>query len=529
MITANSLAYDLSNENETPLAKMDRDIIFKISKGLIPVESSTIDLLLHLSPYVDIDKKININMHQLRAEMHCRKSTFEFALAQALQLGLITLKGNDYFSEIHIVTTGIGGNYTYIPNLKILTSSLFKNYTLNQKRLFLYFLASRPPGLKHAIAIRNLYNNRLHSPGVGVDYFRSYREVVGTIIKMVESGHIGVEITKSIGDQKVNKYFKQNSKDIDTHKEMLKFLEIEESKKGQKWVYKEDDLNLKISVHILHDSKKDIRKVSSSEQEIYNLCEAFEVPIYHLENNEAWRYIIAYKNYLYKQVGLKGISIYRESLANFFRDSAPLIEYYLQIDKVANYFMDFHLLKNCISDIISYAHSMQDKTVSLHGKKLLKENMLNLLKFINKYGSDADLLILQKEITIHDAMLEDLFRSTWLETKNKINAFVNKQYINHVVSRQLELTVEQYKTELVKVIYGNRSKQYSILEDKLEKLTVRIKKSNERLKNLHLITKYMNNLQQIKKASLNGESFIKGSAPSNSANSVATYNWLESK
>ncbi|MCM3317957.1 hypothetical protein M3603_15165 [Rummeliibacillus stabekisii] len=529
MITANTLSYDLSNENETPLAKMDRDIILKISKGLIPVESSTIDFIFHLSPYVDIDKKININMQQLRDEMQCRKSTFEFALAQALQLGLITLKGNDYFSEIHIVTTGVGGNYTYIPNLKILTSPLFKNYTLNQKRLFLYFLASRPPGLKHAVAIRNLYNNSLHNPGVGVDYFRSYREVVGTIIKMVESGHIGVEVTKSVGNEEVKKYFKQYSQSVDTRKEILKFLEIEESKKGQKWVYKEDELNLKISVHILHDSRKDIRKVTSSEQEIYNLCEAFEVPIYHLENHEAWRYIIAYKNYLYNQVGQKGISIYRESLANFFKDSAPLMEYYLQIDKVANYFMDFHLLKNCINDVISYAHALQDKTMSLHEKKLVKENMRNLLVFINKYGSDADLLILEQEIANHDAMLEDLFNSIWLETKNKINAFVNKQYINHVVSRQLELTIDQYKRELLNVIYNNRSKQYTILEDKLEKLAFRIKNSNERLKNLQLITNYMNNLQQIKDASLNGESFIKDAVTSKPANPVASYNWLENK
>lgn len=544
MPISNILDYDLVNEKDTPLAKMDREILLKISKGLIPLESSTLDLLFHLSPYVDIDKKININMDQLCSEMDFRKSTFKFALNQAIQFGLIKLIDNDYYSEFHIVTTGEGGNYTYIPNLKILTTPLFKNYTLNQKRLFLYFLASRPPGLKNVVAIKNLYRNCFHSKDVGVNYFRSYREVVDTIIKMVGNGHICIEATKTVNNQEIKEYFRKSSnKDAETvKKDILNFFEIEETKEGQKgkkWVYKEDKLKLKISAHILHDARNGIRKVVASEQEIYNLCEQFEVPIYHLENAEAWRYIIAYKNELHREVGKKGITLYRESLLNFFKESAPLMQYYLQIDKVANYFMDFHLLKKCMNEIISFAKVVNTETTTTTTENLVKahfkEVMIKLLAFINNHGSDLDLLVLQEELDfVDDKKLEDVFQSTWLDSKNKISAFVSQKYIEHVINRQLELTVDQYKTELLKVVYANRAKQNALLENRLDKLAYRMQDINKRLENRQIIENYMTQLHEIKKASMQGNLYKDVKPIFNQKQSIrplqiCQYNWLDNK
>lgn len=496
-------------KHDISLSKIDRSVIQKIARNQIPIESSTIDLLFHMSPFVDLDMRINISLQQLQDDMNYRTSTFEFALQQALELNLIELRGDYYYSKYHLSTAAKDTDFAYIPNLIILTSSIFKNYTLNQKKLFLYFLSAKIPGTYHSVKIENLYNNYLHDSNSGVHYFRSYRDVINALITMVEFGHIELKVSKS----NVIRVFKLNETNkTSIQNEILDFFEIESIVKGNRksWVSKLNRDKYIIKVRVLKEHVQEIRPLTASKMELYRLADTYDVPLDEVKT-ETIRYITSYKNQLYSLCGNEGISIYRKSLTSYFEEKSALLLSYDSNDKMANFFMDFYLIKNCINTLIIYINKAISVNEYNSQNYLEKIQMQNLLSFVNDRASSSELLLFENELLhlpiVKDCNLELIFDTTWLKTKSKVYEFVSNNYVMNIIPTNINLSLVGYKTILVDITSKNRSKIELVAEELIEHLNTKLVQVQKTETNIKRIHDYMERIRSIQSSSSQGSLF----------------------
>ncbi|MGF9975504.1 hypothetical protein [Viridibacillus arvi] len=516
---------DKNGEKYIKLAKLNKEIFKKLGKNELKIESSILDLLFHISPYVDLDKKINISMEQLKSETTFRNSTFQYALEKAIELNFIEERNGYYYSNYHDITSGDAGKYSYIPNLSLLTSSLFKNYTLNEKRLFLYFLTSKKPSSFHNINLKNLYTNHFNDENVGVRYFKNYRDVLDALIRMVEFGHIELRAEK---DRKVKTTFKVNESNKNQIREkILNYFGVPEKDKQNRkvWLTQKDITKYQVSVKITDDQVSNIQSVNASQLEIMYLLERYGVPSVDIKET-TMRYIIANKNHLFESCGELGLSFYRDSLNEFFANHSDLLSYYDQQDKMANYFVDFYLLKNCENTVKSFINNRNtnSKVVNqLDGQsKLQVEQMRKLLNFINEKASEPDLFLLHNELSTMDNT-EKLLGVSWLNTKNKTNLFIDNNYIEQIVNKKIPLKIDRFNEVLTGVLMTNRRNQKNALEKLIYSFIAKeesIGNANNRSK---LISDYMSSIVHSKDSSLRAQS----DNISSERTKVPFYNWLE--
>lgn len=117
--------------------------VLSFGKGELPISASTMNLMMFVSPYVDLDGRIVLEMDEIRQRLFVQHKTFYHALHQALEHRLLYKRDGFYYSNFHIHTTGDSGKAEYLKLLKVYTSQRFS--TIHSTRSGYSIISFRSP------------------------------------------------------------------------------------------------------------------------------------------------------------------------------------------------------------------------------------------------------------------------------------------------------------------------------------------------------------------------------------------------
>lgn len=429
-------------------AKLQRTAVQQMIRKSTNIESSTIDLLLHISPYVDLDFKVNITLKQLKLLLNMRDVTFDFALKQAIELNFLTW--HDEFTLYSNMHTLVGENeveYVYIKNLKMLTSNNFRELSLNEKRLYLYVLCATQPGYQFKIAARNTYNNSKRTLGVGFEYFNTYREVINAMNKLISKHFIDVSILK-------NNVLNQVNSSAGNVLDNLIHLPAERSRK--KWLSIANKENINFAIRILNSGK--ITSVCASMSEIELLASKFDAANDFIDCTDQFNFIIGYKNTLYQILGNDGLTLYRKQLFKYFSDKSHLLDYYVSKGKFADLFKNYYLDIAVKEVLFEQVKRLEICTNELQRKQIDKQLGI-LVDYLKSSLYKDDLILLNEDIL--QLTRDQLFSKSLSTISSTSEYYILKEYATFLNKSSEALDLSIFKAQYIEKC---REKENNILE-----------------------------------------------------------------
>lgn len=509
----------LPNTYSISTAKLSKVKLAQFGRGDLPVNASTLDLLVYITPFVDLDGMVRLPIEDLRYGLQMREDTFRFALNEAIRFGYLKLSGTTLYSHFHLFTNGSSskGTYEYVPNLPILTDALVRNLSLNAKRLFYYFLTAKMPGTPHSIMMENLYRNKLHISNTGVTYFGTFREAADAVIKLIDSGLLNIEIT---GSHEQHIFLTKKTSSV--REDFYRFFNVSLDNTNQETftrklrTSKERMKRCVLKVTIPKSLVQKSLPVKASETELNLLLKKHHIPtdeVKELTKN----IFISYKNNLYSKLGTLGLTIYRKALSAYLESQQEVFLYNDEKEKAANYFMDFYVLpeiqkiiigladvRNRLTRNTSYKELMSSKIELLcNGYKVQMQKEPVLINYFVSYSSKQQQLLLEEHLNKMgiDYMLWTQQSSGWRTLTENNHTFIKESYIQANLNIN-ELSYKEFHRKLVAFA------EQGILIQK-EKYNLQLKLIREQFGVKNTIQTEIKNVPKI--------------------NAVPFYNWLEIK
>lgn len=457
---------NLPHTNSISTAKLSKVKLAQFGRGDLPVSASTLDLLVYITPFVDLDGMVRLPIEDLRYGLQMREDTFNFALSEAIRFGYLKWSGTTLCSHFHIFTNGSSskGTYEYVPNLPILTDALVRNLSLNAKRLFFYFLTAKMPGTPHSVMMENLYRNKLHTCNTGVNYFGTFREAADAIIKLIESGLINVEVT---GPEEQIIFLTKET--ISIKEDFYRFFNVpfntaeKETRSRKLRTSKERMKRCVLKVTIPKSLVQKSIPVKASETELNLLLKQHQIPadeVKVLTKN----IFISYKNNLYSKLGTLGLTIYRKALSAYLESQQEVFLYNDEKEKAANYFMDFYVLPEIKKIIVgladvthrltrnaSYKELMSSKIECLcNGYKVQIQKESSLINFFVTYSSIQQQLLLDDQLNKIgiNYMVWSQSSPGWGALAENNQTFIKESYIQADLDVN-ELSIKEFHRKLV--------------------------------------------------------------------------------
>jgi len=436
-IIADVLSSDETISLTNPIAKPRRDIIRKFGTGDLLLSPSTIDFMMFLNPYVDKDFRINIDLSFAAKQIiGMQKKTFHLVLNELKENQLIVSKGKETYSRFHVLIDGQETNFEYLKILNAYTSDKVQGYSLRLKRLFYYFVTAQHMEQFKKIHIENLYDNKVHTKDVGVSYFDNFKEVFAALLVLIKDGFIEIRLGATAKD-----IITSESKQIEQRLSSFFKCNLNTKKRKQRTSYT-NSINSVISVRVSNKTFSKIVAVEASKAEFIKLANDKYVCWEDL-NPLTIDYITGYKNDLYNLIGDNGISIYRKALKEFINDHADSLLHFDIQNKVANYFMDFYLLKEIQNILIGAAHQQRmvltpysssynkGDEIKISNYAFSNKDIGKLLSFFTNKGSMNhkvifDGMMLKERI---DYSLLEVVNPAWIVLKNEVEFEYKKQHI----------------------------------------------------------------------------------------------------
>lgn len=339
-----------TNKEEELLAKPRHDLVMKYGKGELQICASTMNLLMFISPYVDLDLRVNISMVEVKTKLNMQYKTLHHALREARLNGLLVKNGKHYYSNFHVVTDGKSAKYQKL--VAEYTSAAVLSYSLNTHRLFYYFVSRSFMGFSFKATIENLYDNRLHDNEFGISYFDDYVEMSNALFTLINNEQITVQLLE---DEETGEGPILTHETANLEKQFHDFCgyDIEKKRKARTSKYKMGKHKIKVKVtKRVADAKLDVCASTKEFNEFakkYDIC--FDEMSDKLKNT-----LISYKNELFAIAAETGLKIYRNSLERYFKENTGyVLANDVIIEKTANYVMDFYILKDIENILVGAA------------------------------------------------------------------------------------------------------------------------------------------------------------------------------
>jgi hypothetical protein len=422
-------------------AKLNRELLKDIARGNLDISKNAVNLIIHLTAYVDRDGRIHLEESSLRKSMVLDRGSFKNAMRELCEIAydgkkLVIKENGNYVSNFHVSTNG---KESYLKYLPILTSPKFMNLTLNQTRLFLYIATLNVRNQYTAVAIENLYKNKLHDLRYGMNVYYSPQDMREDLFFLINNGFIFVYLPgQELHLTNANNYKKQFN-DICGFKG--------DRKKRTSKYYKENHvIGLKVNPDI---QKVDATVNDASNAELRLLCERYHM--FHEDiNKKTLNYITGKKNAMMEQFGKAGLSIYRTALENYFKEKHESIVYYDLLGKAANHFTDFYLLEE-IKKVILAALKFELGSrgeLAATGYSVSENNIPSLVKYFVANSSDEHKVLIDQDIQLiekaNDLMTGYVAKQPWSDLADSIEA----TFVKHIDKAELFFMEECLKNGL---------------------------------------------------------------------------------
>jgi hypothetical protein len=393
-------------------AKPRHDLVFDFAKGNLKIAGSTMDLLMFVSPYVDIDGRIIIPLETARRALNMQLKTLTLAIHQALENDLLYKKNGHYYSRFHMNVGKSVSGLTYLKLLQEYSSPTLLNYSLNLKRLFYYFASFTKIGTKKKVTIENLYKNELHTNTFGISYFDTFKDLAKAMLTLIKDDQIQVQL---IQDEQSNIGTLLTHDTPELEKTFYAFFGKAKEQNERTSVIKRE--KHKIKVQLSNRVIQNEVRVVASETEFRLYADTHGI-CWEDMNLSTKNFLFAYKSDLYNRFGEVGLSIYRKSIQSYLKEHADSVLYHDLIkNKTANYVMDFYILKE-VKEIIIGAARHQN---ILKGLKMSSHLLCNGYLINSKDVPEYLQYFMTKGSDNHQVQLDDLFAEEKLDYTNFVD------------------------------------------------------------------------------------------------------------
>lgn len=437
-------------------AKPNRALVFDFGKGNLKIAGSTMDLLMYLSPYVDIDGRIVISLDMAGRALNMQTSTLTLAVHQALENNLLYKKNNYYYSRFHIQVGKSNTSLSYLQLLKVYTSPTVLNYSLNLKRLFYYFASFTKIGTKKKVSVENLYRNELHTDTFGVSYFETYKELKKAMLTLIQDDLIQVQL---IVDEESNIGPILSYDSLELERTFDGFFGKSENETSRTSALKREKHKMKVQLsdRIIHEQ---VRVVASETEfrlfaDVHGIC-------WEDMNAMTKNILFKYKSELFNRFGEIGLSIYRKSIQAYLNDHSESVLYHdLVIQKTANYVMDFYLLEeikkiivaamkqpNVLLENVATSHLLCDAYlinkkdvpgfIQYFLTKASSNHLIQLDDVLDKNNIDYNLFMdACPEVKTFDRDVYEIYGANYEEFKGVMDGFEWREYIRDLANKGL--------------------------------------------------------------------------------------------
>lgn len=301
------------------------------------ISKTALNLIFHLTPYVDRDGRIHLDKEVLRKKMYCDRRELHKALNELRETTykgkkLLTYENGYYVSHFHLPTKG---EDSYLKHIPFYNTPAFQSLSKNQTRLFLYIATNNVMNQFTRVAVENLYKNTLHDREYGLNIYDSYKDMADDLFFLIDNGYILVrfEGQKEAIDKNTIHY----------KSEFHRTFGFKNNKKSRtsKYFKQKHKLDLKVNPSLFNEEainneagKAELRLLADH----YHMC-------HEDMKGETFNFIIGRKKSLMEQFGMSGLEIYRTSLQKYFKEKNENIIYYDLVGKAENTFTDFYLLE----------------------------------------------------------------------------------------------------------------------------------------------------------------------------------------
>ncbi|MYL35540.1 hypothetical protein GLW08_19630 [Pontibacillus yanchengensis] len=404
------------------IPKLNKGLLRDYSTNKLSISKSAIDLIVTLTPYIDRDGTLHIDLVHVRKLMKWDRRTLKrilFELFNTRYKGkeLLTYENGYYVSHFHVSSNG---ESTYQKHLEVLHSPEVRNLSKNQSRLFYYILTSNVYNQRTRIYIENLYKNKLHDLKCGLTIYDDYKSLTEDLFKLLELGLISV----TLPGEESNNYV-----DVKENGYQKKFHHIfgyknDKKQRTSKYLKKKHVIGLKINAK--HFDKKPIGN-KAGEEEIRLLANR-SLFFYEDMSEDTINLFISKKNELMEKFGTAGLEIYRVTLNKYFKDKKESIIYYDLIGKAVNYFNDFYLLEE-IKDVILGSIRSETKETGKESS-YISLDLPALIRYFITYSSDEHKVLLDQDIQLIQYAYDVIFSSSednhWNELQESIQSVFDK-------------------------------------------------------------------------------------------------------
>lgn len=435
------------------LSKIDRLALQKLATNELNLNKKTVEFLLALTPYIDLDKRVMEDLETIRIQLQIQRKTLQSILKEVFFHKLLFFKGGHYYSNFHIKTSGKAGVATYTQNYKVFSTAKYQNYTKNEQRLFNFILTrSIAPTQWQRYKVMELFKNKKQAKR-GLDIFPTFRQLANALLTLVNNGHIEIMLVNKT-DQLNTPVLTENTKDNEIS--FFRFF-------GKEYLTEQQDVreikrlsnstieNRLIQVRVTKKVVEQTVPLVASEKELDILASANNFSYLDIPKKQR-NLIINYKNTLFNHFGEVGLTIYRNMLVKFFDANNNLIVEYAHKDKAANIFMNHYILpeiRNIITAAALHQNTLKD-SINNTNKPRFNELLCNGYIIPTKYIGSFIMFYTDKGSINH---VIDLDRALFQHAINYKNFKVAEKEWNLLKSQKEKIFAD--KSIIVPEIFEN--------------------------------------------------------------------------
>lgn len=423
-------------KDNTKTAKLNRELLFKISNGMLDISNNAINFMLVTIKWVAKDGRIYCDKDSIRNQLFMQNKTFNRVINELTQLKLVSEKEEFLYSHFHVLSNGNKKDPGYLRNISVLTSPKILSLNKTKKRFFLYAASFSAMGTIKSVSVEALYSNKYHS---GVSYIESYQELAEVLIEFVKEGYLVVFINGK----------RYDDKSIDFENQLHTYCGYNRvSRKKRMSKTREHKIGIKIHERFLSS----IVPNESSKAEFQFFADKYHI-YYEVMRPKTIPLFINIQNQLYNLFEAVGVELYRHALVAYFAEEQENVLYHdLILDgndtKAVNIMMDFYLIKN-IEQIIT--NVLTKEKVESEIEQYFKENknLEGLVRYFIEVSSDDHKIILEAELEKCGVDLESLVQSVPQQNVLENQWLLFKKHISPIYD-QIEFKTEKISAEYKK-------------------------------------------------------------------------------
>lgn len=407
-------------------AKLDRELLFKISNGTLDVSNNAINFMLYTINYVAKDGRIYCDADTIRNQLYFQNKTYRRVVNELKLLNLIYEENEFLYSKFHVLSNGDKNDPSYVRNLEVLTSPDILSLNKTKKRFFLYVASFASVGTIKAVSVEALYSNKYHS---GVNYIESYLSLAEILISFVKGGYLVVFIN--------GKRYDEKSVDFETQLHTYCGYDFETRKKRMSKT-REHKIGLKIHEQFLNN----VAPNESSKAEFHYFADKYHI-YYEVMRAKTIPLFINIQNELFNLFGTVGVEVYRQALTSYFKKEQENVLYHdLLVDendtKAVNTMMDFYLIKD-LEQIITNVLSKEMADSNIEQYFMDTEELAKLVSYFIEVSSDDHKIMLEEKLEQYGFELnllaqsipqQNILENQWLKLSNHITAIYEQLDFN---------------------------------------------------------------------------------------------------